>query len=310
MQTIPYIDPITGKGINRRPSKQLLINTHIARMVDTVESMFSIDGLPDTIPEEIVKKMLILNGYVIADNGHDGNPYVYRAGLGGVLDEYDRPTEAIITNPYQGYTATRKIGKECVLIKWDTMREGLLPILSQYAHLITENYTTMRTALINLRQMFSMSAKNDREKESCEKYLQAVEEGKQAVIGETPILGGVTVTPLATSANQTIMQTIESWQYLKASEFGEIGINANYNMKREALNSSESALNEESLNPYVDNVKYSITKGFEEFNRMFGTNVTVSFNSSWKNRHEEQKQTEGGEENAEQKVSEHENSAE
>ncbi len=305
---VPYIDPITGKGINRRPSKQMLINTHIARMVDTVESMFSIDGLPDTMPEEIVKKMLILNGYIIADSGYNGKPYAYNAALGGVLDEYDRPTKAIITNPYQKYSAEREIGKECVLIKWDTMREGLLPIFSQYAHLITENYTTMRTALINLRQMFTMSAKNDREKESCEKYLQAVEEGRQAIIGETPILGGVSITPLATSANQTILQTIESWQYLKASEFGEIGINANWNAKREAINSSESALNEESLNPYVDNVRYSLTKGFEEFNKMNGMNVRVSFNSSWKKR--EDRQTEGGEEDEKQKVSETENAAE
>ena len=82
--------------------------------------------------------------------------------------------------------------------------------------------------------------------------------------------------------NQSITQLIELLQYYKASWFNELGLNANYNMKRESLNSSESQLNDDALLPFVDDMLLSRQESFDKVNEMFGTNIQVDLGLSWK----------------------------
>lgn len=76
---------------------------------------------------------------------------------------------------------------------------------------------------------------------------------------------------------------IEYHQYLRASWFNEIGLNANYNMKRESINSNESQLNDDMLLPLIDDMLYMRKLGINRVNEMFGTDISVEFASSWKN---------------------------
>lgn len=81
---------------------------------------------------------------------------------------------------------------------------------------------------------------------------------------------------------RTFTDLIEYQQYLKASWFNEIGLNANYNMKREKLSTTESQMNSDALLPLVDDMLEQRRLGVEKVNEMFGTNITVDFCSSWK----------------------------
>lgn len=74
---------------------------------------------------------------------------------------------------------------------------------------------------------------------------------------------------------------------MKASWFNDTGLNANYNMKRESINSNESQLNDDMLMPTVDDMLDCRQEGLEKVNAMFGTNITVELNSSWKINKEE-----------------------
>ena len=80
---------------------------------------------------------------------------------------------------------------------------------------------------------------------------------------------------------------IEYHQYLKASWFNEIGLNANYNMKRESINSEEAQLNSDSLLPLIDNMLSCRQQAAEKINAMFGTNISVELSSSWEDNQEE-----------------------
>ena len=53
-------------------------------------------------------------------------------------------------------------------------------------------------------------------------------------------------------------------------------------MKREAINDAESGMNEDSLLPLVDDMLENRKRGVEKINKMFGTNITVELDSSWK----------------------------
>lgn len=74
---------------------------------------------------------------------------------------------------------------------------------------------------------------------------------------------------------------------MKASWFNELGLNANYNMKRESINSNESQLNDDMLLPLIDDMLQCRQSFCDKINNMFGTNITVSFGSSWKDNMEE-----------------------
>ena len=80
---------------------------------------------------------------------------------------------------------------------------------------------------------------------------------------------------------QSLTNLIEYHQYLKAGLFNELGLNSNYNMKRESINSNESQLNDDMLHPLIDTMLREREEGVKRVNAMFGTDIKVSFNSSW-----------------------------
>ena len=70
-------------------------------------------------------------------------------------------------------------------------------------------------------------------------------------------------------------------QYWKASVFNELGLNANYNMKRESINSAESQMNNDALTPFTDDIIRSIQTDLDEYNKLFGYNIRVSLAGAW-----------------------------
>ena len=52
-------------------------------------------------------------------------------------------------------------------------------------------------------------------------------------------------------------------------------------MKRESLNDDEIAANEDTLKPLIDDMLEQRQIAIDEVNKMFGTNIKVSLNSSW-----------------------------
>ena len=97
---------------------------------------------------------------------------------------------------------------------------------------------------------------------------------------------------------------IETKQYLMGSWLNELGLNANYNMKREAINESEADLNEDSLLPMIDDMLQQRKLMVESINTKFGTNIEVELSSSWKKIREEIKTREEQQESQIDSVSE------
>jgi hypothetical protein len=61
-----------------------------------------------------------------------------------------------------------------------------------------------------------------------------------------------------------------------------MGLNANYNMKREAITSNESQLNDDMLAPLVDDMFRCRKIWIEQVNEMFGVNWSIDWASSWR----------------------------
>ena len=264
--------------------KNALIDFHFGMALTKTLKIFEYEGLPDTIPFRELEKILQLNGF-----GYwlkkDGKIYVFWGGLGGRPDEYYRPTNFIVANPYLQFFKTVKVNEEGVLMWNDYSHMGLNLMIRRYAELMAECDITLRFGLVNARLVSILYATNDNVKATAEEFLKDVEDGAKlgVVMGDAWLddNGDFRVNEYRKANTQDLKAIMELQQYIKASFFNDIGLQANYNMKRESINDSEAGMNEESLKPFIDDMLESRQEAIKRINEQFGTNISVKLSSSW-----------------------------
>ena len=267
--------------------KGAALDAYIKYYLDRLQSMFKYDGLPDSIPQKWLEHYLLVNGSCIFCMDGD-DLIVTTGGWGGMPDRYYIPTEYIVVNPYvkESTRKTYTIDEDCVLIRNDVYATGIMPLLMRYCTQLVENDITMNIADILARATLTITALTDKDRESVELWFKRLRRGEIGAIGELPSFAGnqdrsVNIQPFQSTAS-TLTDLIEYHQYLKAGLFNELGLNSNYNMKRESINSNESQLNDDMLHPLIDDMLAMRREALEKVNEMFGTNISVDFNSAWK----------------------------
>lgn len=260
--------------------------SYIVYMLNRVMQMFEYDGLPNTLPKRMIELYTMVNGHSVVVK-HNDNLYVCFGGFAGEPDEYYMPKQYIIANPYLKLFKTFTIDEDCVLIKNDSMLYGLMPMFNRYASALVENDITMNMVDINSRIAALIDARDDATKVSAEKFLMDIEDGKNGIIASSAFFDGLRSQPYSEHTYQLLTELIEYHQYMKASWFNELGLNANYNMKREAITADESQLNDDMLLPLIDDMLECRQIAVDKINTMFGTNISVSFGSTWEDNMEE-----------------------
>lgn len=267
-----------------KPDKGLMLSSYVAYFLARLQSMFIYDGLPESIPQKWLENYLLVNGWCVwVKNGED--LIVTNAGIGADPDCYYIPTKAIVSNPYVKETTRRTYTRDedCVVMFNDTYAQGLLPMLKKYCAMLVEAEVSLNLACQFSRSNLILSATTDGTMESAKKFIKDIIEGKVGVIGEAQFTMNdhdLTVNKM-TGADSSLTNLIEYTQYIKASLYNDLGLQANYNMKREAINSGESQLTEDQLHPLIDNMLAERRQALENVNAMFGTNISVRFNSAW-----------------------------
>lgn len=250
-------------------------------MINRSMMIFKYDGLPETIPKNQLERMLQVNGYCFIME-HDGNLYGFNGGLGGEQDAYNQPTEIVISNPALSINKTVKL-EDGVLIKNDDMMTGLIPIYSKYCTMLNENEITMILANVNKRVNNIISVTDDNTGESARLYLKKLLEGEIGYIMENRLYDSLKSNN-TTDGRDSLQDLFEFHQYIKASMYNEIGLNANFNMKRSRLVSDEVELNLDSLYPLIDNMLEKRKDAMEQIKEKFNIEITVDYNSSWEYR--------------------------
>lgn len=274
--------------------KSSAIFNYVQYMFDRTNRMFRYKGLPDTIPEYILEYMLQIYGSV-AVLEHAGDLYAFRCKFGGPPDPYYRPTQAVVANPALNITSTYRVANNlapfektvwekyppCIRFLNDSQIQGLLPLFARYATQMAENDVSIRLAQINLRQQTVIVADSGPEIQSAELYIKNLEDGKLSSIQKRPFSEGVKVMNASTSQSNTVIQLIELQQYLKASWYNEIGLNSNFNMKRQYMSADEVNSSADIMLPLIDNMFFSRQQAVEEINKEFGTDISVEKDSAW-----------------------------
>lgn len=247
--------------------------------------MFVWDDLPDTIPNEELERLLQTNGHCFITKVN-GDLYALRGTLGGQLDAYNRPTQYTVANEYLNVNKTFDINKDGVLVKNDVNGIGLLPIIGKYGVLFVDSTITLNLATVLSRITMLISASDDKTKQSADEFVKKITDGEFSVVGENAFFKGVNVQSATTKTGTDIRQLIEITQYIKASCYNELGLNANFNMKRERLVNGEVELNTDALFPFVDNMLTNRQQACKRINEMFNTDIKVELGSSWNYNHE------------------------
>lgn len=260
--------------------KDRAISSMVWYMFARTQSIFSWHNLPDTIPQRNLELYLQLNGSC-AIYKKDGELFAFEGGFGGEPNVYYMPTIYTISNPALKFSTNAKIDEDCIIIPNDTAYQGLFPLHTRYARNMVETEISIQLANINSRIVSLISAQDDSTKKSADKYINDIMNGKLSIVGEKKFFDDLKVSPYSTHGYGVITDLIELMQYLKASWYNEIGLNANYNMKRESINSGESQLNNDALLPLIDDMKRCRENAIEKINAMFNTDISITYNSAW-----------------------------
>ena len=299
--------PTWSYDVTDKPRGQ---HDYVQYMLNRTSTMFEWSGLPDTINPRMLELYLQINGYAAFLQVDEQAPvmqpatgsvpkarkfqsglYCFFGGIGGERDIYYRPLVFIAANPrlkqsincsivYPG-DDWEDLERPCVVMRNDTNYMGLMPMFGRYAQQLVENDISIRSAQINARAQVGISVNNDNEAETARKYLDDLEAGKLGIMGKTAFLEGISVANVGTQSANVIIQLIELQQYLKASWFNELGLNANFNMKREYISREEIGSQTDVLLPMVDDMLACRQEAAELINSIFGTNISVQKNSAW-----------------------------
>ena len=261
-------------------------------MLARLQKMFKYSGLPDSIPRQYLENYLLVNGSCIIardkKNPSDPSIYAFVGAAGGEPDIYYRPTRYMVANPSLNFSAEYYISStdpnhepDAVLIRNDTMWQGLYPMMARYAALISENLLTIRTADVMLRVLVLITAPDDSSRLAADQFLKDITDGHLTSIAENRFLDGIRMQNPPSNNGSYLTQFIELHQYLVGSFYNEVGLNANYNMKREALSESETGLNDDSLMPLCEDMLRCRREDMASVNALFGTSISVDFDSSW-----------------------------
>ena len=283
----------TDRIFNKRKmewTREKLIDMTAKELCLILSSMFEYKGLPDTVPKKFLE-LYMQNDGVVCFTSFEDKYYCFFGGHGGRPDEYYIPTQFIVANPYLRFNKTLIIGEDCEVIYNDELMIGMRDYINKYAVLLTDSLITLRQANINMRIPFLLTASDDKTLESAKLFMKKIYQGDFSIISTNAFMDSNSLNmhlPQKTGG-ATITQLIEYHQYLLASFYRGIGLDLSFNMKREALNSAETTMNDDVLAPKVDDMLRERRKGIERINKHYGLNITVDLASSWKKNRIEEK---------------------
>lgn len=270
-----------------------------ASFLNKTQSMFEWKGLPNTIPQRALEMTIQRAGKAFVFE-HEGHIYQSFGNIAGTLNYNYLPEMGIVANPYiknfgsktmeiyYGKDVPRtdqvlKSDMKCVCIQNDPLYLGLLPLINFYASQLADNIISKRCVTINSRAFQAFFASDQSEKDDFEKFISNLKSGKITAILSKNIMKKGEMLPFAENkGSSTLTDLIEDQQYIKASFLNEVGLNANYNMKRESINSNESQLNQDALLPLPDLMLKMRKEQALLVNELLNQNWSVDFSSAWK----------------------------
>lgn len=252
-----------------------------------IENIFLYDNLPKEIPKRLFNLMLFRTGktvfYKIGEK-YTVQPFSYN----DILNWYYVPLKGRVVNPYLpvGHQNWEfDIEDECVIYNSSPDIQNYrqfsmtADLIFKTANQLAENDISYYCIQRNSRLIALFTAQTDLQKREMDKVINKMYEGESDITMTEDLISHVQANPLSqNSTRNSITELIEFQQYILANFYHSFGINSNYNLKREQLNSDEINVNQEVLRLNIEDMLKCREDGVEKINEKFGLNVTVRLN--------------------------------
>lgn len=273
-------------SFNNEYSMADLVEYYMANMFNRTLMMFEWKNLPDNMDSFDMEKFTQLKGFTlfIYDEKDDSRYYVLEGSKYDNISWNYEATKSLIVNPaLKGLEQKYEIGKNCVLIRNDYVCVGLYPIIEKNSIDIANTDVSIRYAQFNTRFKTLFTASDDNDKDSVDGIIENIWNGLKpaAVVTNDLYKKSIEGIQYSHSQNTDIKDLIELKQYQLAQFFIELGINANYNMKKESVSADEFRMNDDALMPLIDQMLACRKMACKQINKIFGLNVDVELNSAW-----------------------------
>lgn len=265
--------------------KNILYQHFFRTLYNNASKVILLKGLPDDADKEFIMSQLLLVGR-IAVFKTKGKTYFLNGHIGGIPDEYYYPTKVLIANPVLGSFDLER-DKEAVMVyltPTDRILDvpksptiiygGLFSLISMVANILAECMTTVNTTLMNTRVHAIYTADTESAAKSAEPILKSIYMGKPYSVVTSELLERLNVNPLSEHGlSNCLIETLEVCQYVLSLFWNGIGIDANYNMKRERLITAEVDKNIQSLIVPIQTILETLNDGFKKANNLFDIEV-------------------------------------
>lgn len=262
-------------------------------LLNKVMQIVTIKGLPETVNQEYLKANLILDGDICITD-FDEKLYACIGALGGEPDEYYIPTVYTIANPILGskmvyrkdWNGNKQNGViifnsdvDAIGYRCGSYTRGLYDLISQTATLLADNIVSINCAQINSRVQVFFSADGEGQAVAGEAILRKMYAGRPYQILRSDLVDELKIQPVATASTSTnIMQLVELNNYIIAQFFQNIGVKSNDIRKKERMITAEVEEQNDTVQLTLTEMITSWTKGFNEVNEFYGTEIEVTLN--------------------------------
>lgn len=270
--------------------KNILYQHFFRTLYNNASKVILIKGLPDDADYDFIMSQLLLVGRISVFEDK-GKVYLLNGHIGGAPDEYYYPTRVLIANPILGSFDLERDKKAVMVYLTPTDRlldvpkvpslvyGGLYSLISMVANILSECMTTVNTTLMNTRVHAIYTADTESAARSAEPVLKSIYEGKPFSVVTSELLERLNVNPLSEHGlSNCLIETLEVCQYVLSLFWNGIGIDANYNMKRERLITAEVDKNVQSLIVPIQTILETLNSGFNKANKILGTSLEAILN--------------------------------
>ena len=269
--------------VNSRLQLDNLVQMYIGYMFDRTIRMFDFENLPDGITYKDMEKFTQMQGQSFFIK-HKGRYYILYGSFSDYVTWNAEPKLALIRNPaLPDLKNEYVIDKDCVVYPNDSHYIGLYPMFETSAIQLASTDISLTFASFNTRLKKIFTSNDDNTKASLDQLLDDIYNGKEitSIVTDDLYKQSVESVDYNSSQNNDIKDLIELKQYIKANWYIDLGINANYNMKREAINENEATMNDDALIPLIDDMLEVRKKAIDKINNMFGLNIQIKLSSAW-----------------------------
>lgn len=264
------------------------LNRQWRRMLySKIENIFEYEGLPEEVNERAFKLGLFLFGKLVFYK--IGDKYlVQNFSYTDKLDWYYVPKNGRVVNPWLpiGHQNWEfEVDKECVI--WNStpdiysfrQHSIVADLVYKTATQLSENDMSYYCIQRNHRLIAIITAQDDKQRAEADRIIEHMYNADPDMVMKEDLVNRIQVNPIALNGTRSpLTELIEFHQFILANFYHSFGINSNYNLKREQLNSNEITVNEDVMRLNIEDMLQSRQKGIDKINEKFGLNIRVSLN--------------------------------